>query len=100
MESRSASSHGATYADVLDQRPDSARRHYDRSYDVLRTDSGPDADRLFTAWKEGRTGFPTIDGGPPAGYPAPVVDRQHERAEALVRLEAVRESSRRERGAH
>ncbi len=198
------------YADVLDQRPDSARRNYDRSYDALKTDSGPDANRLFTAWKEGRTGFPIVDAGmrqllaegwmhnrvrmitasflvkdlhlpwwwgakhfmrslvdgdlasnqhgwqwvagsgtdaapffrvfnpvlqgerfdpdgdyvrtyvpeladvtgkavhkpwalpdgPPAGYPAPVVDHKRERAEALDRYEAVRESRRRERGAH
>ncbi|GAB4086270.1 deoxyribodipyrimidine photo-lyase [Myceligenerans cantabricum] len=51
------------YADVLDQRPDSARRNYDRSYDALRTDSGPDAERLFAAWQEGRTGFPVVDAG-------------------------------------
>ncbi|RPF21240.1 cryptochrome/photolyase family protein [Myceligenerans xiligouense] len=51
------------YADVLDQRPDSAHRNYDRSFDALVTDSGPDADRLFAAWQEGRTGFPVVDAG-------------------------------------
>lgn len=51
------------YADVLDQRPDSARRNYDRSFDALATDSGPEADRLFAAWQEGRTGFPVVDAG-------------------------------------
>ncbi|MBO0610433.1 cryptochrome/photolyase family protein [Myceligenerans salitolerans] len=51
------------YADVLDQRPDSARRNYDRSFDALATDSGPEADRLFAAWREGRTGFPVVDAG-------------------------------------
>ncbi|MEU4385493.1 deoxyribodipyrimidine photo-lyase [Promicromonospora sp. NPDC023805] len=51
------------YADVLDQRPDSARRNYDRAFDALETDSGPDADRLFAAWQEGRTGFPVVDAG-------------------------------------
>jgi deoxyribodipyrimidine photo-lyase len=196
------------YADVLDQRPDSARRNYDRAYDALATDSGPDAERLFAAWQEGRTGYPVVDagmrqlraegwmhnrvrmitasflvkdlhlpwwwgarhfmrllvdgdlasnqhgwqwvagtgtdaapffrvfnpvlqgerfdpdgdyvrtyvpeladvagaavhkpwtlpGGPPAGYPAPVVDHKHERAVALDRYEAVREVRRRERG--
>jgi deoxyribodipyrimidine photo-lyase len=196
------------YADVLDQRPDSARRNYDRAYDALATDSGPEAHRLFAAWREGRTGFPVVDagmrqlraegwmhnrvrmitasflvkdlhlpwwwgarhfmrllvdgdlasnqhgwqwvagtgtdaapffrvfnpvlqgerfdpdgdyvrtyvpeladvagaavhkpwalpGGPPAGYPAPVVDHKQERAVALDRYEAVREVRRRERG--
>ncbi|MDR7385636.1 cryptochrome/photolyase family protein [Promicromonospora iranensis] len=196
------------YADVLDQRPDSARRNYDRAYDALATDSGPEAHRLFAAWREGRTGFPVVDagmrqlraegwmhnrvrmitasflvkdlhlpwwwgarhfmrllvdgdlasnqhgwqwvagtgtdaapffrvfnpvlqgerfdpqgdyvrtyvpeladvagaavhkpwalpGGPPAGYPSPVVDHKHERAVALDRYEAVREVRRRERG--
>lgn len=51
------------YADVLDQRPDSAHRNYDRSFDALVTDSGPDADELFAAWREGRTGFPIVDAG-------------------------------------
>ena len=51
------------YADALDQRPDSARRNYDRSFDALVIDSGADADRLFTAWCEGRTGFPIVDAG-------------------------------------
>jgi deoxyribodipyrimidine photo-lyase len=51
------------YADVLDQRPDSARRNYDRSFDALVTDTGPAADRLFAAWQEGRTGFPVVDAG-------------------------------------
>ncbi|MFJ3405637.1 cryptochrome/photolyase family protein [Promicromonospora sp. NPDC090134] len=51
------------YADVLDQRPDSAHRNYDRSFDALVTDSGPGADELFAAWREGRTGFPIVDAG-------------------------------------
>jgi deoxyribodipyrimidine photo-lyase len=39
-----------------------------------------------------------LPGGPPAGYPAPVVDHKQERAVALDRYEAVREVRRRERG--
>ncbi|GAY12824.1 deoxyribodipyrimidine photo-lyase [Pseudonocardia sp. N23] len=51
------------YADVLHQRPDSARRNYDRSFDALPTASGEEADELFAAWQEGRTGFPIVDAG-------------------------------------
>ncbi|WP_369371839.1 deoxyribodipyrimidine photo-lyase [Promicromonospora sp. Populi] len=51
------------YAEILDQRPDSARRNYNRAFDALVTDSGQHADRLFAAWQEGRTGFPIVDAG-------------------------------------
>ncbi len=51
------------YADVLHHRPDSARRSYDRRFDALGYDSGPDAERAFAAWREGRTGFPIVDAG-------------------------------------
>ncbi|ODT94873.1 MAG: deoxyribodipyrimidine photolyase [Pseudonocardia sp. SCN 72-86] len=51
------------YADVLHQRPDSARKNYDRSFDALPTASGKEADALFEAWQQGRTGFPIVDAG-------------------------------------
>lgn len=51
------------YADILFQRPDSARGNYDRKFDAIRLDSGPDADEAFAAWCEGRTGFPIVDAG-------------------------------------
>ncbi|MBL0886305.1 cryptochrome/photolyase family protein [Myceligenerans indicum] len=51
------------YADVLDQRPDSARRNYDPAFDGMATDGGRDAEVLFAAWREGRTGFPVVDAG-------------------------------------
>lgn len=51
------------YADILFQRPDSARRNYDRTFDAMRHDSGREADILFEAWCEGRTGFPIVDAG-------------------------------------
>jgi deoxyribodipyrimidine photo-lyase len=51
------------YADVLFQRPDSARKNYDRSFDALPVASGKKADEAFTAWQEGRTGFPIVDAG-------------------------------------
>lgn len=51
------------YADVLYQRPDSARHNYDRSFDALPTASGAAARTAFDAWCEGRTGFPIVDAG-------------------------------------
>ncbi|GAB2665917.1 deoxyribodipyrimidine photo-lyase [Prescottella soli] len=51
------------YADILFQRPDSARRNYDAKFDGLRHDTGRDADALFEAWCTGRTGFPIVDAG-------------------------------------
>ncbi len=51
------------YADVLWHRPDSARTHFDRRFDALPVDAGPAADAHFTAWAEGRTGFPIVDAG-------------------------------------
>ncbi|MEU5841169.1 deoxyribodipyrimidine photo-lyase [Rhodococcus sp. NPDC047139] len=51
------------YADVLYHRPETARTNYNRDFDALAYDSGPDADALFAAWCEGRTGFPIVDAG-------------------------------------
>ncbi|GAA2545769.1 cryptochrome/photolyase family protein [Pseudonocardia hydrocarbonoxydans] len=51
------------YADVLHQRPDSARKNYDRSFDALPTASGAAARRAFEQWCDGRTGFPIVDAG-------------------------------------
>ena len=51
------------YADILHQRPDSARRNYDRSFDALPLASGKAAQEAFDAWREGRTGFPIVDAG-------------------------------------
>jgi len=51
------------YADVLHQRPDSARRNYDRSFDALPLASGATARADFDRWCEGRTGFPIVDAG-------------------------------------
>ncbi len=50
------------YADVLFHRPDSARHNYVTTLDI-ETDSGPTADQRFTAWCEGRTGYPFVDAG-------------------------------------
>ncbi|OYD68414.1 cryptochrome/photolyase family protein [Rhodococcus sp. OK302] len=51
------------YADILFQRPDSARENYDAKFDRLRHDRGADSDVAFQAWCEGRTGFPIVDAG-------------------------------------
>jgi deoxyribodipyrimidine photo-lyase len=48
------------YADVLFQRPDSARDYLRPEFAAMRYDDpGPELD----AWKEGRTGFPSVDAG-------------------------------------
>lgn len=51
------------YADVLHHRPDTARGNYNRRFDAIRYDSGPDAAEAFAAWQQGRTGFPIVDAG-------------------------------------
>ncbi|GAA2878582.1 deoxyribodipyrimidine photo-lyase [Pseudonocardia halophobica] len=51
------------YADILFQRPDSARKNYDGAFDALPLASGKKAAADFAAWKEGRTGFPIVDAG-------------------------------------
>ncbi|MEO9326208.1 deoxyribodipyrimidine photo-lyase [Nocardioides sp. C4-1] len=48
------------YADVLFQRPDSAREYYKPELAKMQYDE-PGAD--FDAWAEGRTGFPIVDAG-------------------------------------
>ncbi len=51
------------YADILHQRPDSARGNYDRSFDALPLASGAAARMAFDTWCDGRTGFPIVDAG-------------------------------------
>lgn len=51
------------YADVLFHRPDSARENYDRAFDALPLETGPQAREWFDAWCAGRTGFPIVDAG-------------------------------------
>jgi len=51
------------YADVLWHRPDSARANYDRRFDAMPHESGASAEQRFSAWKDGRTGFPIVDAG-------------------------------------
>jgi deoxyribodipyrimidine photo-lyase len=51
------------YADVLHARPDTTREYYDRRFAQMPYDTGPAADERFTAWREGKTGFPMVDAG-------------------------------------
>ncbi|AKS34898.1 cryptochrome/photolyase family protein [Mycolicibacterium goodii] len=51
------------YAAVLHHWPDSAWWNWNRTFDAIETDEGPDAERLFDAWKAGTTGFPIVDAG-------------------------------------
>ena len=51
------------YADVLHQRPDSARKNYDRKFDHLPIETDKAAHRRFEAWQQGRTGYPIVDAG-------------------------------------
>ena len=51
------------YADVMHQRPDSARHNYDRAFDALPVATGAAARADFDRWRSGRTGFPIVDAG-------------------------------------
>ena len=51
------------YADVLHHNPNSLTENLNPAFDRMVHDSGPGAQDLFTAWAEGRTGFPFVDAG-------------------------------------
>ncbi|MEZ5177060.1 MAG: deoxyribodipyrimidine photo-lyase [Acidimicrobiales bacterium] len=51
------------YADVLFNRPESARQNYAEAMDGLEWDTGKEADERFEAWCQGRTGYPIVDAG-------------------------------------
>jgi deoxyribodipyrimidine photo-lyase len=51
------------YADVLWHRPDSARRALQERMRGMQVSTGRQADELFEAWTQGRTGFPIVDAG-------------------------------------
>jgi deoxyribodipyrimidine photo-lyase len=51
------------YASVLHEWPDSAWWNWNRNFDAVEVDTGPDAERPFEAWKAGETGFPIVDAG-------------------------------------
>jgi len=49
------------YADVLFQRPDTARRNLQRTMDGMELDG--ETGGRFDAWRNGRTGYPIVDAG-------------------------------------
>ena len=51
------------YADVLHQRPETARSAYRPEMATIEVDEGLVADERFAAWAEGRTGYPIVDAG-------------------------------------
>ncbi len=51
------------YADVLWHRPDSARDYLQPEFKKMAYSSGPTAEAHFTAWTQGRTGYPMVDAG-------------------------------------
>jgi deoxyribodipyrimidine photo-lyase len=51
------------YASVLWSWPESAHANFDARMSGLRIEEGPEAQALFEAWCQGRTGYPIIDAG-------------------------------------
>lgn len=51
------------YAEVLFQRPETARSSYAHKMAGLEVDTGPLADDRFDAWCRGATGYPMVDAG-------------------------------------
>lgn len=51
------------YAEVLFQRPETARSSYAVRMTNMEVDTGSVADERFAAWCEGRTGYPMVDAG-------------------------------------
>ena len=51
------------YASVLAAFPRSARHSLRPEMAAMELDTGPEADRRFEAWAEGRTGYPIVDAG-------------------------------------
>lgn len=49
------------YATVLAEHPHVLARSFKPAFDAVAWDEGPDADALFAAWCEGRTGYPLVD---------------------------------------
>ncbi len=51
------------YAAVLHEWPKSAWSNWNRNFDTIEVDTGAEAEALFEAWKQGRTGYPIVDAG-------------------------------------
>ena len=51
------------YASILFEQPETARQPLRAEMGGIEVDEGPGADERFTAWAEGRTGYPIVDAG-------------------------------------
>jgi deoxyribodipyrimidine photo-lyase len=51
------------YASVLHEWPHSVWWNWNKSFDDMTFDEGPEAKKRFDAWKAGHTGFPIVDAG-------------------------------------
>ncbi|CAB4338063.1 MAG: deoxyribodipyrimidine photo-lyase [Actinobacteria bacterium] len=51
------------YADILFNRQDTADGYYNKTFEHMKYDSGPDAEAKFEAWCTGNTGYPFVDAG-------------------------------------
>ena len=49
------------YMQILFHNPHVVERAFKPAYDAVQWESGPEADALFAAWCEGRTGYPLVD---------------------------------------
>ncbi|OON61286.1 deoxyribodipyrimidine photolyase [Massilia sp. KIM] len=49
------------YAMILYRNPQVATRSFKPAFDAVRWEDGPEAEALFAAWCEGRTGYPLVD---------------------------------------
>ena len=49
------------YVQILSNFPHAATQAFKPEYDLIAWEQGPQADALFTAWCEGRTGYPLVD---------------------------------------
>ncbi|MCY4743566.1 deoxyribodipyrimidine photo-lyase [Pelomonas sp. UHG3] len=49
------------YHQVMHHHPHAMRAAFRPEYDAIAWDAGPEADSLFQAWCEGRTGYPIVD---------------------------------------
>ena len=49
------------YAMILSQHPRVVANSFKPAYDAIEFESGPEAEELFAAWCEGRTGYPLVD---------------------------------------
>lgn len=51
------------YANIVFDRPDSARANYQSVFDAMPWTTGAAADQSFAAWAAGQTGYPFVDAG-------------------------------------